>query len=551
MSAIVASIQRLEGRSIIFRSAPAVNLLALISFTDDATPPSGGQQFIKTFRYTLDGVNYSNWQELTVPNLSAITVGEDDIFVAEMSYFKDQPADSDYLQVSSISINTSVGAEIDKFYFDNSIFKKYFNSDDTDVLIWFVNVLEKLYFKGLIPNFIKRKDESGSSEDFLALFGSITRFFAFYVKYARVFAAFYENEELIKDFLNQRGLNTSPEDTLEELQHYLETYYYQMSHRGTLGIVDLKRDGAEYNGELLRLIHFKEFDEFIFCHYRKQNFGWNLGNSSPLYRGLSINDNINKTPWSKGRVDMQNTTQYVTFGSGNIETNDFNKKALVFASSGTWNMTTPIPVDPKIDYEISFRILTADPFTFTVRGFDYLGVAVNNFLRKTGAFGTVVLSNAKLSRDDKYITVRVILYNKAATSTATDTTNLKQGSNVIAAFNLNNITLKLDVTGYAEIFDFKVMPVRTEYSRGFIQVNNFISTWVRNRNSKYNTQELEDYIRRYLIPYNCHLKVTSIEEIVAVHEFGWRGREETAYCELVEEEDTQIFETPQFVNIFV
>ena len=101
-------------------------------------------------------------------------------------------------------------------------------------------------------------------------------------------------------------------------------FSHQIFNRGTNHINDKKNEGSQIEGEILRLIQYNDKDEYLFNLHKTEHFGWNLGNSSPLYRGLYLNDNLQKY------------------------------KPDVF-----------IPVDYRNDYEFSFFIQTDKKITIT------------------------------------------------------------------------------------------------------------------------------------------------------------------------------------------
>lgn len=537
MSNIVASYNRQQGNSIILKTNPIVGILALTSFVDDSTSTDVNANFIKTFRYTTNGVIYSDWLLLTVENILAITLTSDNVFVAELSYFQNQPSGSNDLSVTEAIIGaTNADGSLNDFYFSNSIFSKYFDSNDLDVLNWYINVLEKLYEKGLIANYISREDINGSSDDYLAFWGAVAKFCAFYVKYARVFATFYNYPDLIQDFLEQRGLNISPQDSLEDMQRMLVTYYFQMSKRGTNRIIISKLDGADVDGEFLRLIFHQNIDEFLFCLFLPENFGWNLGNSSPLHKGLRKNYNLNKAPWSLRQLTMLGVDQFVTGST----TND-NTILTIGDDGGGIDVlsTTPVLVSPDMDYQISFFIQLGEDqtMTFDISGYDKNGNSVNLLSRVTGEPIDNFFSSAVMSRSDKFIQVKCYLYNNQRGTFSDDTTSVRQGQNLIADINLNKIAFSLTTSGAAQIKSFQITPMQTDYSRGFLQSKNFISTWLFNRNNHYSIKELQAYVSKYLIPYDTHIKITNIGDYLytvtqeSPDTFYWVGA--GAYCRKV------------------
>lgn len=523
-STIQASLIRTEGTSVIFKTNPTVGLIALVGFADDATG-GGGLYFKKSFRYTTNGVIYSSWEDLTIDNILAIEVNQKDVFIIEVNYTR-VPSTAP-ITVTDLTFEGTYDLEaIDSTYFDNSLFGRYFDIADIDSLNWHINVLEKIYAKGLIPNFIDRLDDFGSPDDFLALWGSVTKLFSYYVVLAKKFSQFYDNEKLLREFLTQRGLIISPENTLSELQNFMMTYYFQMGRRGTNSVME---------NEVLRLIHSKiDTDEYMWCLYRKHHFGWNLGNSSPLYRGLRINDSLNKVPWSLKAVNLDEADTYT---SGTITVDNSIDQKVVSLNAQQIGFIGPdaILIDPRLDYQISFKIkLTSGKFSLDAIGYDKDDNIINLKSKKTGANRNFFFSQSVLSRDDMYLTVKCYLYNKDSGISTHNKTNINQGNNLLSVSNLAKIGLTWSANEQAGLYDFRIVPMITEYSRGFIQTNNFISVWLLNRNGEYGIYDIKDYITKYLIPYNCHLKITEINNYALqvidppIETFYWLGAGE--YC---------------------
>lgn len=512
---IVATNKSQQGRVVYIKSNPIVGCLALTSFTDDATSPGGGRQFVKTFRYSTNGVLYSTWQPLTVQAITAIQVDPNDPFLIEIAYEKDEPLGTSSLDVNEVTIGTVSGTLPLTPFFNNSLFAKYFTATDQSVLNWYVNVLQKLWDKGLIPNYMDR--DPLNPDDFLGLWSAVTQFFAYYVTFARTYATFYNNIDILSDFLQQRGLNVSPEDTLGQLQTMLLTFYYQMSKRGGVEIVNESDTSSDSKtgvmGEMKRLIHYKTVDEFLFLLFQPQNYTWCLGRSSPCYRGVRINDGLNKAPWSVGYNDMTASASFLTTG-GSVITDGSKKVAQLNASSLT--VTNGIKIDPNLDYEFSFQVKLAasKKLSFDIHGFNATGASTSLLSYKDGTVKTAFFDNAVLSRSDSYLMVRCALFNHSRGTYAGDLTNIRQGQNLKSTTGIQNIGFTISSDGQANIYDFKILPIMTDYSRGFLQSNNFIAAWIKNRNSVYSTIELESYISKYLIPYNAHIKLKNSGDLL-------------------------------------
>lgn len=509
---IVANKIRQEGNTFFIKSNPAVGILTLTGFIDDAAGEAGPVMFQKLFRYTRNGVIYGDWQELTTTNLIALTFNPKDIVVFELQYFKQEPAGSNLLTVSEVTINDTAQVLIDSTYFKNSIFYSFFGSESTEVLNWYVNLLEKLYAKGLIPNYIERMDDFGSPDDFISFWRSVAKFFSYFVIYARKYQLFYQSEVLLSEYLEQRGLKTSVENDIVELNYLMENFYLQVFERGTNHIVDQVENGDPIDGELLRLIYYKRAeDEFLFNLYKPEHFGWNLRNSSPLYKGLYLNDNLNKSYETKPEVT--DLSKYPTQNCSIVI--DEGKSVMLIANGGisASGGLKKIKVSADMDYEISFLIKkeAGNNLTFGLTAYDKDGLQISLKSHKTGGLSNNFFSNVDLSRNDKYVLVRCFLYNKSKTPQVNDDTEIHQGQDLILSANITHIIPSILVSGVsAYLYSLRIIPIQTEYSRGLLQVNNFISCWLTNRNKSFTTIEIKEYIIKYLIPYNAFINLTEI-----------------------------------------
>lgn len=516
MSTIVANKIKQEGNSVFIKSNPVTGIIALTSFVDNSAGTDGTHTFQKLFRYSVNGIIFSDWFALTVQNITSIQVAAKDTLVIELQYVKNQPAGDTQLTVTSATIGGTSTAHVSSHYFDNSIFKQYFESDNLDVLNWEINVLEKLYEKGLLPDYIDRLNDFGKPDDFIEFWRSITKFFAYYVVLARTFERFYESEVLLSEYLEQKGLTVSPLNSIQELNYMMENFYKEIHHRGTVHIVDKAINGAEVDGELLRLIKYVELtDEFIFNLYRPEHFGFNLGNSSPIYRGMTNNDNANK--FYEPSVDVSDISKYPTTGTVTVVTDAGH--SVLYVDSNGGGIAAPgegdfgkIKVDPDMDYEFFFFIKkeAGNDFTVGFDAFDKDGNTIDLQSYKDGTDSNLYFENKDLQRADKYIGVRVLLYNRLKPLYANDTTLLKYGHDLKLVDGVTHVVPRVTVGGEAYMYNFRFVPMRTNYSRGFLNVQNFISVWLRNNNNKLSTEQLKRYIKRYLIPYNSNIEISTI-----------------------------------------
>lgn len=470
------------GSQVILTTYPVVNVVSILSLNETIINGS----FTATFRYTTDGINFSESIVLSEINLTSLTFQESDRLQFEFTYNKQTPES----ELGTVELEEQIGTlEYNETYYQTSNFKKFFDSTDNELVSWYINVLQKIYSENDgVAKFINRKDLTGSDKDFIDFWTSITRFFAYFVVYARRYQNLHLSEDLLREFLQQRGLFISLFDNIEELQYLLEHFNNQIFHRGTNKIQQKKYDeifdengilvGGQINevdGELLRLISYKTNNEFLFNVHRPQHFGWNLGNSSPLYRGLELNSNLYK----------------------------------VTSSSQT------IKVNLLLSYEIVFKIRTNLPLTVKVFGFDSQGNSVDLVSQRDGVITDTCIDNVVLLRDDKDILVRVCVYEKDFPINSQMYTSLNQGNNLVfVSESINFIRTVIYLDGEEVVLtsenNFRINPIWTNYSHGLLQVYNWISCWLVNNNYTKTIQQIKQYIRKYLIPYNSHLELTNL-----------------------------------------
>lgn len=538
---------RVEGNSLIIRMQPAIGLLALTSFVSTESGVTSTSYFDKYFRYSLNGVTFSDWQPLTTQSITGLSVSQTDTLVIELNYSKvDTVEGESLLNVEGVEIEATKSATIAQNYFDKTVFKQYFESDDIEILNWYVNVLEKLYDKGIIPNYIERLNDEDSPDDFIDFWKSIAKFFSYFVIYARTFQRFYEDKSLISEYIEERGLRTSIENSLQELNLLMNKFYSQVAERGTNNIVNQVSQGDLIDGELLRLVWYKPQDEFVFVTHQDEHFGWNLGKSSPLYRGLYLNDSANK--FGDKSFEPYDISKY----SGATLVVDENKTVLQVDSGETLSSESIMKVSSELDYEFSFLIKKEEGATLAVEAiaYDKDQNEVSLFSHKDGSITNSFLIDATLNRADKYLLVRVVFYNKTKKLFSGDTTSINQGQNLVLSESVVwiNPTITID-GGSAKIYGVRLMPLSTPYSHGLTQIKNWISCWIENNNNSLSLARIEEFTRRYLIPYNSKIKTIELANATfsGVEEesdtfswigsgqycerFIWIGEESTAYCE--------------------
>lgn len=399
--------------------------------------------------------------------------------------------------------------------------------------------------------------------DFIALWKSTSQFFAYYVVLARKYSKFFKNEELLLEYLQQRGLLICNDETLENLQFLMKHYYDEIRKRGTIQIIrkrtivdhdnsDSDSDSYseashEVNGELLRSICYDDCDEFIFNFRKSEKLGLNIGNSSPLYRGLSNMSGANKI-WVDFLASLTDYLKFPIFGNvssvydepdqsdshSNSNSYSLDEDIVIKISHGTsgfgldninpyslqYILQYALNVNINIDYQFSFRIkqdkLKNGILNFGVNAFDCDGNIVNLLSATTLTVSHDFILNDQLNIIDKYYEFRGIIYafNKVLYNTKT---SWNKGNNLLFTQNVKKIipyikVINSDATVNVYVTEVKLQPAATNYSSGFIQTNNWIDFWIKNNNQNYSYQQLKDLFRKYLLPYDTNFEFNELEE---------------------------------------
>jgi len=550
-------------------SIPITGLTSITSFIDVIIGETGTRFFLKEFSYSNDGLNFSNFIPLNNSNLSAITISSTDYFLINYRYTRAGTDSTGILEFDSVTLNGTFSTPISGTIFQSSIFAQFENLVDADVLKWCMNVTKKLYYKGVVPNYILRRINQNSSEDkdYIDFWRTVANYFAIVVIYGRRLIDEFKNyPNLLEDYLEQKGLFLNDNPQYQDMMYLMNKYFDEIRQRGTLQIIKEKQstelpltsifhtksnNGKSVNGELLRLICYKNLDEFIFNLIDKKYIGWNINNSSPLWQGLTNQNSVNKA--YENSQDVLSLVNYPLFNSQYIkkEHDYWSDKHVMEIKNVPLSGTAGIGIDPNdfphadfnkvirvhedVDYEITFWLKqptfddsdsdsTSDSWSLGGNqpaqipvgcfAFDSDNNQTNLLSINTGLPCNYALSAIKLSKVDTYYFVRVIIYKKdePLKSIIDSQTNLNVGVNLKFQTTIRKIIpFVFSISRFSSInslyiWDFKVKPLKTPFSTGFVQTKNFIEIWMEQNNMSLTNEQVEEIMRRYLLPYNCNFK---------------------------------------------
>lgn len=518
---------------------PVIGLISLNSFVDDTVGEGVDKSFQKKFRYSINGgLTFSEWFELTTINLQNVSVTKYDSFIIDYTYTH-VGVDGD-LAFNSLTLTGDFG-DLDFPVFRDSFFYKYQWVFSICTLSWAINVLEKLYAKGLLASYIKRgeSDLGNIDADFIAFWYTLTHFFAIIVCFARKFEDIPGNEIFLRKFIQGKGLYISNSTSYEELLYLYENYINEFKKRGTLDIIKSKLDGNTIDGELLRLISKEALDEFMFALCKPEEIGWNVGNSSPMYRNTNRITNLIKAyeftneivdidlypaknylnmqvaaGWLRiypdsgdtgiGYTPLTNDSNY-GFGYGSGAVGDNN---IYFEDSNDYR----ILIDPSLDYEISFRIKQAQIENVLYFGVTCLDRYDNSLIlksAKTNIFTNYFFEAQSMKIVNQEYWIRGILFNSSKVFSSSDELNISIGNNLILHSDAKYIIPEIFVrnnSGLVSITDIKVMPLNLDFSKGYLGARNMIVNYFKNNSPEFSDSKIVEIIRRYLLQYNTIYK---------------------------------------------
>lgn len=532
---------------------PILGIATLTGFVDTTAGESATAFFTRQFRYSLDGITWSQWAELSAANLALIPIRPGDTFFAEYQYLHQG---TDPAAVLTWTDTTIQGQQVDLKcgpVYSQSIFAPQFSCRDVGVLTWAISVGEKLYQRGILPEFMLRNANGDGMDDrdFLDFWLSVTTFFAFLVHFARGFERIAENNTLLQNYLLGFGLYATPDTTNTELLNLLGNLWREVGKRGTAAM--FTHDGEHGRGEFLRLIDFQALDEFFWVLAEPQQTGWNVDNCSPLYRGLTPFKQVNKFYEQEiNALTQLDRYPLATTGTGGVSPvlragADGSYGIQLTATSGTVSglqTRTPadalafgLPVNENCSYElkVSFQYtplsapapgaIPAGALFITLACYDQQGFALTPPLADRTGPGQWMLAGFQGGRADVTYTHRGIMYakNTPAIDSVDTASSLGHHLSFPPGTRLVVPTIVLDPTLAGAGDQLTLSAVRLtplpDYSTGFVDTPNLMQCWLENRNTHLSLLELRQFVRRYLLPYAATLHLTALSETATIAQF--------------------------------
>ena len=452
------------------------------------------------------------------------------------------------LTLNSIDLNCTYEQQSIPESYKDIAFSKMNDYYTIENLEWAVNVMKKLYDKGIMASYVNRGDNADwEDEDYIDFCWCITYIVSLLVNYDRSLANILFDKDLLFDFLEQKGLFSDQYRDLDKLTYLANNFYSEIRKRGTIDIVRIKSGDEIVSGELMRLINYQVFDEFIFCLCDPERIGWCVNRSSPMYRGLWRVTNCNKA--YENTLGIIDINKYPLLNSNLVSiavqsTVEGNISCMLLSNTygdstigigiGTesteeylTDLTKMVRVDPSLDYEITFIYKTVgEVYHVNTYPFIYFGV-------KAYDDNGVIISDAFVRVNDYTFSNSFNLDGVNVGSTYQDNANWSIARGVIYGLNMQDHIVKVIgqdlkftssnvkniipqiyypiISGTANlsqpisIYDIKIRPLKSEYSRSFLSLKNMILMWYKNNSREKTSERVESDAIDFLLPYNSRL----------------------------------------------
>lgn len=461
------------------------------------------------FRYTHNGIVYNDWKN--VDDILSISIDKKDDFLVEIWFERTGVQDNTSIVLHSITLE----GEFDNSYISvfnflkGTVFEDISPEDETWNKLW-INLLKKLYEKGIVPEYITRdqgEEELNTDEDYITFWKTVAYFYAYLSETSRrKVGGLRDDDNYLKEYLEQKGVFLFPNgDHREENIHVLENIFDEFRQRGTLQVVTKKSDTKPTYGEMLRMIGYEDQDEFLFEYLPRHLSGWCINRTSPIYRGKTSNKQLNKAP--EHTEDIVDLSKYVLTNSSGVSivTSGTKKVARLINAS----MSYSVRVDPYISYEFTFwfKMKSNTPMLKVAAEATYNGDVETPLQRiSSTANESTILNNVQMPNGDVFYFARCIVYAKGnSLSGDSARTNLGVGEHLkMVSSETNEIKIKIQNTHSTEpllIWDIKCKPLNLTKSSVYINSYNVMTVFLNNRNASLTVIDFEEKVRRYLVPY--------------------------------------------------
>lgn len=476
--------------------------MSLNSYVEDVEGETRTRFFERKFKYSFDSVNYSEWEPLTVANISAIRGYADNILFIDFLYIRKGTDSTGELKFNSLSLDGDVILQINTYSITtDSIFSEILKNNFYTQSVR-MNLLRKVYNSGILPEFIDRKKGFTQDKDFVSFWTTICGFFALISTLVEEFDSIPFESKKLQNYLEQYNIALHKDSTLEDLQAVSENLLSQLRLRGTVMPTREKEyvsAGVPKSmvslGEWLRLISYSEADEFLIDFERKKDNGYYLQQSSVIYPG-TFRDNKQIEKYK-----------------------NFYFTELILPNSVNPNDT--IKLSKAVDYIFEVEI-TKPVGIFNLKlglgTFNASGFRVANCLKESvndSSSDYFFKGNVDTLKAEGTFFIRCIIFNEEYDGTENNEPSILMGANLIQTNTISNSVIPIiSISEEVIINSVSIRPlvkgwgVKRPKNPQFLQSLRFINNYRLNNNNDKDEERVDEFQEKYLIPY--HYKLNSI-----------------------------------------
>lgn len=400
--------------------------------------------------YTFDGINYSEFAPLSVSIMAPIRSD----FIVKVRMVRAGGDNTGQIVINSLTLN---GDYLQSYYdvwdLSGTIFAGIIYEDERWNRLW-INLLQKVYQKGIVPEFLVRgADIYPADQTYIEFWKYQCMFWALIVELGfRKIEGLTEDRADLLDFLRQKTLFFCEDEvTLEQLQYVAQNVWDEIRQRGTHMIhyaanvplgggmptyiipADIEK---QIDGELLRYLCYDVLKEHVFAYYSRHWSGWNLDNTFINQYAYRSQIQLNKSPENTQDLLLDNYTVYN-------------------------------PVDTFQDVLKDRLILTEDDLFFLVTEDD------NPIVIDGPVYGVAYLSASNAASTDLYL---------LETSSGGDFYVLEDAAGYLA-LETNDFVADLGIVGngfkFGAVVDAKLGYLCSMWIYGLAPINSSTSIWVK------------------------------------------------------------------------
>lgn len=516
------------GDQLIVTPTPLLNYQQITGYQDEVFGETADAFFIRSFRVSLDGLLFGPWQPLTQQNLQAVVPSF--TLYLQFRYERGGTDATGALTFNSLTLNGVLKTDAGDTLISRSIFREVDQVEQESVC---VRLTRRFYDAGIVPQYIERdrgftdNENALLDQDYVAFWRAVACFYAYVIMYVKRYERLYDRAgEILSEYLAQRDVVLSGNESDEDLQSLANQYWVQMRLRGTNAIAVAKGEplatGAQQPvaGELLRLTDRRLNDEFVVETVPRSSVGFCLGKSSPMYRGFAGHRNaLQKISWAvPGLLTAIEFASFVkspsvTLQSGHVVfAPPLSPEQLTLAS----NQFLIAPgQDYEIDLVVSANVEPQHRLFVSANLFNAIGAQLQAQSLVDGTitnqFFPTGFSFARMNTD--YL-IRLSLRNRSFVSSPGLTIpSVNQGHNlrqIDEAVVRASISLSVQVTSFPTsqpawqitVKDMAVRPLARPSSVGFLGSPQRYQIWSRYRNQSVSEEQALGLMKRKLLPYS-------------------------------------------------